>query len=190
LSSLVDFAATYVEDVLQQPEVSRWANATVQNVSVPPQETVVPFVFYILGLVQLSGLIVSIPVVYCADNFALPFHLALSLGAFLSLLIASAMLTASAHGLNHDLTHGAGAEYVANAKIPEAFVGATWGGAFGSLFGGAILLLDWEYEVKLSGRRLNGLIRVRRRRARVSAGDEGSIFQDLGPPTQPTLRAS
>jgi hypothetical protein len=125
--------------------------------------TIVPFVFYVLGMIEMVVMLVSILMVFCAGNFALLFHLAVLVGSLLSVLIATAILTAMATSREKQLRANGSEPYIADARPSPGFLGAGWGAACAVLVAGVLLVVDWRYEVRLSGRRWREIVRVRRR---------------------------
>ena len=51
-----------------------YPNQTLQNVHLSGIHTVVPFVFYLLGALNIAIMLASLPVVFCAGHFAIWFH--------------------------------------------------------------------------------------------------------------------
>ncbi len=71
------------------------SNATVENVHMTPlRVTIAPFLFYLLGMLEMALLLMTIPVVFCAGNFALVFHVGVCASAFVSNLIGMSLLIA------------------------------------------------------------------------------------------------
>ena len=74
------------------------SNVSVQNVHMRDLgggPNIVAFVFYIHGMAEMVIMLLSIPIVFYAENFALLLHLAISSGAFLSIMIGNAILIAT-----------------------------------------------------------------------------------------------
>ena len=55
-----------------------YPSRTLDNVHMPPIHTVVPFVFYFIGALDMAIMLVTIPIVFCAEHFAIMFHTALA----------------------------------------------------------------------------------------------------------------